>query len=83
MGVKMSIRPRREILCYTKKPYEKANSKDKSKIIDEFVSITGYLRKYAIHLLNKKDKLDLYCGGNTKTKSANNNGTRVIRRTNK
>ena len=55
MEVKMSIRSRREILYYTKKRYEKASSKDKSKIIDEFVSVTGYLRKYAIHLLTKKN----------------------------
>lgn len=83
MEVKMSIGSRREILCYTKKRYEKASSKDKSRIIDEFVSITGYLRKYAIHLLNKKDRLDRHCGGNTKTTGTNNNGTKVIRRTNK
>lgn len=83
MEVKMSIRSRKEILCYTKKRYEKASSKDKSKIIDEFVSVTGYLRKYAIHLLNKKDRLDRHCGGNTKTTGENNNGTKVIRRTNK
>ena len=52
----MSIQTRREILFYTKKSYVVASSKDKSKILDEFVSVTGYLRKYAIHLLGRKDQ---------------------------
>ena len=41
----MSIQSRKEILFYTKKRYLVANSKDKGKIINEFVSVTGYLRK--------------------------------------
>ena len=58
MEVKMSIQTRREILFHTKKRYAVANSKDKRKILDEFVSITGYLRKYAIHLLCRKDQTE-------------------------
>lgn len=54
MEIKMSIRSRKEILCYTKKRYLVASSKEKSKILDEFVSVTGYLLKYAIHILNLK-----------------------------
>lgn len=58
MEVKMSIRSRREILLFTKKRYQEASTKDKSKILDEFVSVTGYLRKYAIYLLCRKDQSD-------------------------
>ena len=86
MEVKMSIQSRKEILFYTKKCYMVANSKDKSKIINEFVSVTGYLRKYAIHLLNRKDQinhLDQHSGSNIKTTNTNNNGTKVISRTSK
>jgi hypothetical protein len=66
MEVKMSIQSRKEVLFYTKKRYAVAKPKEKSKIIDEFVSVTGYLRKYAIHLLNKKDSLEQYGGGHVK-----------------
>jgi hypothetical protein len=66
MEVKMSIQSRKEVLFYTKKRYAVAKPKGKSKIIDEFVSVTGYLRKYAIHLLNKKDSLEQYGGGHVK-----------------
>lgn len=85
MEVKMSIRSCREILCYTKKRYEKASSKDKSKIIDEFVSVTGYLRKYAIYLLNKKEQLSQHIYSNIKATNTNssNSSTKVIIRTNK
>ena len=62
----MSIQSRKEVLFYTKKRYAVAKPKEKSKIIDEFVSVTGYLRKYAIHLLNKKDSLEQYGGGHVK-----------------
>ena len=62
----MSIQSRKEVLFYTKKRYAVAKPKGKSKIIDEFVSVTGYLRKYAIHLLNKKDSLEQYGGGHVK-----------------
>ena len=37
----MSIKSRREILFYTRKRYLVAGSKDKGKILDEFVSVTG------------------------------------------
>lgn len=79
MGVKMSIKSRREILFYTKKRYTGASLKDKSKILDEFVSVTGYLRKYAIHLLNKEERLDHSNYSNI----ASINSNKVIKRTNK
>lgn len=74
----MSIKSRKEILFYTRKRYLVAGSKDKGKILDEFVSVTGYLRKYAIHLLNKKPQLYKYGD-----KAANTDNGKKVKRTNK
>lgn len=49
----MSLNSRREYLSIVKERYRKAQSKtQKSRIIDEVVSVTGYNRKYAIQVLN-------------------------------
>lgn len=56
MREKMSIQTRKEILYHIQKDYKESRSKDKGKILDEFISITGYRRKYAIHLLNHSSK---------------------------
>ncbi|MDR0329890.1 MAG: ISNCY family transposase [Rickettsia sp.] len=48
----MSIKTRKEILSYIQKNYKQASTSNKSKILDEFIAITNYRRKYAIHLLN-------------------------------
>jgi hypothetical protein len=47
----MSRRSKRELAETIQGRYLKASRKDKTKILDEFVSATGYHRKYAIHLL--------------------------------
>ena len=47
----MSQRSKRELAETIQGRYLKASKKDKTKILDEFVSATGYHRKYAIHLL--------------------------------
>ena len=52
MEVKMSIQTRKEVLLHIKKRYQEVSSSKKRKILDEFIDITSYRRKYAIHLLN-------------------------------
>ena len=48
----MSLRSRRELLEVVAPRYKQANRKAKQPILDEFVAVTGYHRKYAIGLLN-------------------------------
>jgi hypothetical protein len=47
----MSIGGRRELLGSVAPRYRKATKKEKSRILDEFAAITGYHRKYAVHVL--------------------------------
>jgi len=48
----MSPQARREMLKAVRPRYRKASRQEKTRILDEFVAITGYHRKYAIQLLN-------------------------------
>ena len=48
----MSPQARREVLKAVRSRYRKANRQEKKRILDEFVAVTGYHRKYAIQLLN-------------------------------
>ena len=48
----MSPQARREVLTAVRSRYRKANRQEKKVILDEFVAVTGYHRKYAIQLLN-------------------------------
>ncbi len=48
----MSPQARREVLKAVRPRYRKANRQEKKRILDEFVAVTGYHRKYAIQLLN-------------------------------
>jgi len=48
----MSPQTRREILKAVRPRYRKASRPEKTRILDEFVAVTGYHRKYAIQLLN-------------------------------
>ena len=48
---KMSIQTRKEYLKRVKKRYLKANKKEKSSMLSEFVKNTGYNQKYAIRIL--------------------------------
>ncbi len=49
----MSPSSKREILCAMHRRYHKAGRWERSYVLDEFCAITGYHRKYAIHLLNR------------------------------
>ena len=52
MGTKISVTTRRELLKYIQQRYQEANHRDKSKILDEFCTLTSCGRKYAVNLFN-------------------------------
>jgi hypothetical protein len=47
----MSFRAKREVLAQVAPRYREAGYKQRSTILDEFVAVTGYARKYAIRVL--------------------------------
>jgi hypothetical protein len=47
--------------------YRKAGKKDKAVMLDQFVKLTGYNRKYAIRLLSKKEDIQATVIANGKT----------------
>ena len=47
----MSQGSKRELLETIRPRYRKASKKEKQTILDEFVAVTGYHRKYAIRIL--------------------------------
>jgi hypothetical protein len=54
MRQKMSLRSRRELLNRVLPRYRVSTWKQKRRILDEFVSGSGYARKYAVTLLNRE-----------------------------
>jgi hypothetical protein len=44
----MSLKSKRELLEVVRPRYLKANKAEKQKMLDEFTSVTGYHRKYAM-----------------------------------
>ncbi len=48
----MSFHAKRELLANVAPRYKEQNKKQKSIILNEFISATGYSRKYAIRLLS-------------------------------
>ncbi len=58
MGLKMS--EKKSITRETVPRYKRANKKNKQRILDEYTQITGYNRKYAIHLLSTWGKEQLH-----------------------
>ncbi len=48
---------RKELLYAVRERYKGQSRESKSKIIDEFVAVTGYHRKHALRLLNQSEKL--------------------------
>lgn len=50
---RMSFRAKRELLAQVAPRYQRARHTQKSVILDEFVAVTGYARKYAIRLLTR------------------------------
>ncbi len=52
---KMSLQTRRELMEQIRSKYQQAPWKEKNKILNGFIETTGYQRKYAIFLLNRKE----------------------------
>lgn len=52
----MSLSARREILISIRQRYLKSSWTEKGRILDGFIAVTGYDRKYAISLLHQKTK---------------------------
>lgn len=52
MGKRLSMETRKELLGAVRERYRQARKEDRSVILDEFVELTEYHRKYAIRLLN-------------------------------
>ncbi len=52
MRLSMSFQGRIELLAQVAPRYREANKKQKSLILNEFITSTGYARKYAIRLLS-------------------------------
>ena len=57
MKIPMSLPLRRELLLRIKENYPFAPWKYKIKLLDGFITATGYQRKYAISLLHRKNTL--------------------------
>lgn len=55
MGRRISMATRREILKATRQRYTGKSRREKSRILDEFVGVTGYHRKHALRLLNQPE----------------------------
>jgi hypothetical protein len=53
----MSLNTRREFLFSVRDQYQHSNWLDKGKILDGFITVSGYDRKYAIKLLNGNDDI--------------------------
>ena len=56
MKKEISKESRQELTAAIRQRYERASKQDKSRILDEFVSLTGYHRKHAIRVLSSNDR---------------------------
>jgi hypothetical protein len=54
MGTKMTLQTRAELASRIRSRYHSATHQQKSKILDEFVAVTGYHPKAAIRVLNSE-----------------------------
>lgn len=52
MGKQISRATRKELVGALRERYEAGSQTEKGRVLDEFVSVTGYHRKYAIRLMN-------------------------------
>ncbi len=57
MGKRISRNTRKELVEGLRQRYVEASRKEKTRILDEFVAITGYHRKHAVRLVGKGAKL--------------------------
>jgi hypothetical protein len=66
----MSLKSKRELLEVLRPRYLKANKVEKQKMLDEFTSVTGYHRKYAIRVLKNQRQIQNHHKGKPKTYQA-------------
>jgi len=57
MGSRIDIKARRELVRAVSDRYRRGSKRDKRRILDQFVAITGYHRKHSIRLLNSTAEL--------------------------
>ena len=57
MDAKIDVKARRELVRVVAERYQRAAKRDKRRILDQFVAITGYHRKHSIRLLNSTAEL--------------------------
>ena len=55
MAKRISKETKKELLTALMQRYRLASKRDKARILDEFVAVSGYHRKHAIRLLNGQD----------------------------
>ena len=53
MGKKISSQTRKELLEAMRRRYRESSKMDKTRILDEFVALTGYHRKHGVRLLSQ------------------------------
>jgi hypothetical protein len=53
MGKRISSQTRKELLEAIQQRYRESSKIDKTRILDEFVALTGYHRKHGVRLLNE------------------------------
>jgi hypothetical protein len=53
MGKKISLQTRKELLEAMRRRYRESSKMDKTRILDEFVALTGYHRKHGVRLLSQ------------------------------
>jgi len=63
----MSPKSKQELLEVVRPRYLKANKADKQKILDEFISATGYHRKHAIRVFKNQGQVQNHLKGKSKT----------------
>jgi len=79
----LSLKERRAVIKEVSKRYKKARKKEKSKMLDEFVKLTGYNRCYASYLLRTYEKkVIVYGKDGARTVFIGDNGYRRNRRSN-
>ena len=55
MGGGLSTMAKRELLATIRDRYQISSKKDKSRILDEFIAVTGHNRKHGIRLIGELD----------------------------
>jgi hypothetical protein len=50
----LSMKEKKAVTNQIRSRYQKANRKEKSAILNEFIQLTGYNRKYALRILNQR-----------------------------